>query len=120
MVWVRAEYMSAESPVYAALRDDLRRYHVGGLAMSVPVLGPILVKSRPEEATLLLNRLQRESRHPLIIGADFEAGVAGRLDGATLFPQAMAFGAAGRLEHAKAFGRITAQEARAPESTRRC
>jgi beta-N-acetylhexosaminidase len=113
MIWVRAEYMSAESPAYAALRNDLRRYHVGGLAMTVPVRGPILVKSRPEEAALLLNRLQQEAKYPLIVAADFEAGVAGRLDGATLFPQAMAFGAAGELENARAFGRITAQEARA-------
>jgi len=113
MIWVRAEYMSARSPVYAALCNDLRRYHVGGLAMTVPVRGPILVKSRPEEAALLLNRLQQETTYPLIVAADFEAGVAGRLDGATLFPQAMAFGAAGKPEHAKAFGRITAREARA-------
>jgi beta-N-acetylhexosaminidase len=47
------------------------------------------------------------------VAADFEVGVASRLDGATQFPQAMAFGAAGQREHARTFGRITAQEARA-------
>jgi beta-N-acetylhexosaminidase len=36
-----------------------------------------------------------------------------RLHGATEFPHAMAFGAAGKLEYAEAFGRITAQESRA-------
>src|SRR3989441_10325520 len=36
-----------------------------------------------------------------------------RLQGATTFPHAMAFGAAGKLDYAEAFGRITAQEARA-------
>jgi beta-N-acetylhexosaminidase len=36
-----------------------------------------------------------------------------RLHGATDFPHAMAFGAAGKPEYAEAFGRITAQEARA-------
>src|SRR4029077_13397509 len=36
-----------------------------------------------------------------------------RLFGTTVFPHAMAFGAAGKLEYAEAFGRITAQEARA-------
>jgi beta-N-acetylhexosaminidase len=113
MIWVRAEFMNAESPVYVELRENLRRYHVGGLAMSVPVRGPRLVKSRPEEAALLLNRLQQESKLPLLVAADFEVGVASRLDGATQFPQAMAFGAAGRTEHARSFGRITAQEARA-------
>ncbi len=113
MIWVRSEFMNVESPVFVDLRESLHRYHVGGLAMSVPVRGPRLVKSRPEEAALLLNRLQRESKLPLLVAADFEVGVASRLDGATQFPQAMAFGAAGRLEHARAFGRITAREARA-------
>ncbi len=113
MIWVRAEFLNAESPEYLALRESLQRYHVGGLAMTVPVRGPVLVKGRPEEAALLLNRLQRESKHPLLIAADFEVGVASRLDGATAFPQAMAFGAAGQVEHARAFGRITAREARA-------
>jgi beta-N-acetylhexosaminidase len=36
-----------------------------------------------------------------------------RLNGATVFPHAMAFGAAGRLDYAEAFGRITAEESRA-------
>jgi beta-N-acetylhexosaminidase len=113
MIWVRAQFLNAESPEYLALLDSMHRYHVGGLAMTVPVRGPVLVKGRPEEAALLLNRLQRESKHPLLIAADFEVGVASRLDGATAFPQAMAFGAAGHTEHARAFGRITAREARA-------
>ena len=113
MIWVRSEFLNVESPEYQALRESMRRYHVGGLAMTVPVRGPVLVKSRPEEAALLLNRLQQESKWPLLVAADFEVGVASRLDGATAFPQAMAFGAAGKVEHARAFGRITAREARA-------
>ena len=36
-----------------------------------------------------------------------------RLHGATVFPHAMAFGAAGKPEYAEDFGRITALEARA-------
>src|SRR2546430_10084988 len=36
-----------------------------------------------------------------------------RLYGATVFPHAMAFGAARKLDYAEAFGRITAQESRA-------
>jgi beta-N-acetylhexosaminidase len=36
-----------------------------------------------------------------------------RLNGATEFPHAMAFGATGKSEYAESFGRITAQEARA-------
>jgi beta-N-acetylhexosaminidase len=61
----------------------------------------------------LLNRLQQDSPLPLIIAADLERGLPMRLYGGTEFPHAMAFGAAGRLEYAEAFGRITALEARA-------
>jgi beta-N-acetylhexosaminidase len=113
MIWVRAEFLNEESPTYGDLLESMRRYHVGGFAMTVPVRGPVLVKSRPEEAALLLNRLQQASKWPLLVAADFEVGVAARLDGATAFPQAMAFGAAGQADHARAFGRITAREARA-------
>ncbi|HKS72936.1 MAG TPA: glycoside hydrolase family 3 protein, partial [Terriglobales bacterium] len=50
---------------------------------------------------------------PLLIAADFERGVSMRLHGATVFPHAMAFGAAGKTQYAEEFGRITALEARA-------
>jgi len=57
--------------------------------------------------------LQRESKYPLLFGADFERGLSMRLNGATAFPTAMAFGATGDKELAKGFGKITADEARA-------
>jgi beta-N-acetylhexosaminidase len=57
--------------------------------------------------------LQRSSKLPLIVAADFERGVSMRLNGTTVFPHAMAFGATGKIEEAELFGRITALEARA-------
>src|SRR5438445_12271907 len=81
--------------------------------MSVPVEGPFLLRNQPFEAAELLNRLQKESKLPLILAADFERGVSMRLYGTTIFPHPMAFGAAGKPEYAENFGRITAQEARA-------
>ena len=62
---------------------------------------------------MLLNRLQQDSKLPLLFAADFERGLTMRLNGPAIFPHAMAFGAAGKPEYAEAFGRITAQEARA-------
>jgi beta-N-acetylhexosaminidase len=73
----------------------------------------VLLKSEPFEAAALLNQLQRDSHLPLIIAADFERGVAMRLNGSTLFPHAMAFGATGDPKFAEDFGRITGEEARA-------
>jgi beta-N-acetylhexosaminidase len=113
MIWVRVQFFNEADPTWVQLRDNVRRYHIGSLAMSVPVDGAVLLKNEPFEAAELLNRLQESSDLPLIFAADFERGVSMRLNGTTVFPHAMAFGAAGKPENAEAFGRITALEARA-------
>ena len=113
MIWVRAEFLNANSPEYLQLLDSMRKYHVGSFAMTVRWEPPFLYRNQPYEAAELLNRLQEESKLPLLIAADFERGVTMRLHGATTFPHAMSFGAAGKIDYAEAFGRITAQEARA-------
>jgi beta-N-acetylhexosaminidase len=113
MIWCRASFMNLESPEYLELRDAMQKYKVGSFAMTVHVDGPFLVRSEPYEAAELLNRLQRDSKLPLLFAADFERGVSTRLMGTTNFPHAMAFGADGKIEDAENFGRITAQEARA-------
>ncbi len=112
-IWVRAQFLNDADPIFVRLRDNVRKYHIGSLVMSVPVDGPVLLKSQPEVAAELLNRLQRSSKLPLIVSADFERGVSMRLNGTTVFPHAMAFGATSKTENAEAFGRITALEARA-------
>jgi beta-N-acetylhexosaminidase len=113
MIWVRVQFWNVENPDYLQLRDDIRKYHIGSLAVSVPVDGPFLLRNQPLEAAEILNRLQHESKLPLIFAADFERGLSMRLYGTSVFPHAMAFGAAGKLDYAEDFGRITAQEARA-------
>lgn len=113
MIWCRASFLNVESPEYLQLREAMQKYHVGSFAMTVHVDGPLLLRSEPYEAAELLNRLQHESKLPLLFAADFERGVATRLMGTTNFPHAMAFGADGKVEDAENFGRITATEARA-------
>jgi beta-N-acetylhexosaminidase len=113
MIWCRASFLNAENPEYLQLRDSMQKYHVGSFAMTVHVDGPYLLRSEPYEAAELLNRLQSDSKLPLLFAADFERGVPMRLMGATVFPHAMAFGGDGKLEDAEAFGRITAEESRA-------
>jgi beta-N-acetylhexosaminidase len=113
MIWCRASFLNVENPEYLQLVDAMQKYHVGSFAMTVHVDGPFLLRSEPYEAAELLNRLQSESKLPLLFAADFERGVSMRLMGTTVFPHAMAFGGDGSLEDAKAFGRITAGEARA-------
>jgi beta-N-acetylhexosaminidase len=113
MIFVKAQSMNDRDPAWLELREALRKYHVGGMVLTVPASGPVLYKTQPLVAAELLNRLQSNSYLPLIFAADFERGVSMRLNGVTVFPHAMAFGAAGRPENAELFGRITAEEARA-------
>src|SRR6202043_3736688 len=113
MIWCRASFLNVENPEYLQLLDSMQKYHVGSFAMTVHVDGPYLLRSEPYEAAELLNRLQSESKLPLLFAADFERGVSMRLMGTTAFPHAMAFGGDGNAEDAETFGRITAEEARA-------
>jgi beta-N-acetylhexosaminidase len=113
MIWCRASFLNVENPEYLQWREDMQKYHVGSFAMTVHVDGPYLLRSEPYEAAELLNRLQSDSKLPLLFAADFERGVSMRLLGTTVFPHAMAFGGDGKAEDAEAFGNITALEARA-------
>jgi beta-N-acetylhexosaminidase len=89
---------------------------VGGFVMSI---------GSPIETATKLNEMQRASRVPLIIGADYEAGAGFRtsggyflpngisLGGATYFPRQMALGASKDTLLAYEQGRVTAIEGRA-------
>jgi beta-N-acetylhexosaminidase len=113
MIWCRASFLNVDNPEYLQWREDMQKYHVGSFAMTVHVDGPYLLRSEPYEAAELLNRLQSESKLPLLFAADFERGVSMRLMGTTVFPHAMAFGGDGKVEDAETFGSITALESRA-------
>jgi len=113
MPWARVQFLNSRSPEYLVLRENLRKYHVGGFAVSVPVEGVFLMYNEPYGTAALTNQLQNDSELPLIFAADFERGLSMRLRGTTVFPHAMAFGAAGKLEYAEALGRVTGEESRA-------
>jgi beta-N-acetylhexosaminidase len=114
MIRLRVDWLKGRGPGYLELRNNIRRYHIGSLAMSVPTEGHASAISRRLETVTLLNELQEKSELPLLIAGDFERGVLpAHLFGTTIFPHAMAFGAAGNLKYAEEFGRITAQESRA-------
>jgi beta-N-acetylhexosaminidase len=113
MIWVKVQFMNEEDPVWLQLRDNVQKYHIGSLGMTVPSDGVLLTKSQPFTAAEILNRLQKSSKLPLIFAADFERGVSMRLNGPVVFPHAMAIGATGKPENAQEEGRITALESRA-------
>ncbi|MPZ20982.1 MAG: hypothetical protein GEV06_24225 [Luteitalea sp.] len=118
-----AVYTSSDSDTFDALAELVREYHVGGFVVfggAEPTPGVLLNPSwptttlgQPLAAASLANRLQALSKIPLLNSADFETGPGFRLRGATTFPRAMAFGAAGDEQLAYQAGRITAVESRA-------
>ena len=120
---LQSDFTSSDSETFdklVALVHDVRvgGFHVFGGAQPVP---GVLLNSAYSgvrlgdalSAASILNRLQAIAPVPLLNTADFEAGAGFRLEGATAFPRAMAFGAAGDERLAYEAGRITAVESRA-------
>jgi beta-N-acetylhexosaminidase len=119
----QSNFISTDSRTFDDLSTAVREYHVGGfhvfgateLAPTVllnPTYGTVTL-GQPLEAASTLNRLQGISNLPLLNTADFETGAGFRIQGATTFPRAMAFGATGDEKLAYEAGRVTGEEARA-------
>src|SRR5947208_4889188 len=62
MVRVLTQFMDVQNPDYLKLHDQIARYHLGSILLTVPSEGPFLYKSGPYEATMLVNQLQRDSK----------------------------------------------------------
>jgi beta-N-acetylhexosaminidase len=107
------QFVNIKNPDYLNWLDQINRYHLGSVLLTVPAEGPSLSKSEPYEAAMLVNQLQHSAKIPLLVTADYERGLSMRLNGTTVFPHSMAFGAAAKPEFAEQFGRIVAQESRA-------
>jgi beta-N-acetylhexosaminidase len=116
-------FLSTDTDTFDRLRELVERWHVGGFLVfggSEPVPGVLLnptygsvILGDPLSAAVTLNGLQQLSRIPLLNAGDFEWGVGMRIRGATQFPRAMAFGAAGDTSLTEEAGRLTAAEMRA-------
>jgi beta-N-acetylhexosaminidase len=116
-------FLSTDSQEFEDLARTTRDYHIGGFhlfggtepapaVLLNPTYGSVIL-GQPLEAASILNRLQAIAAVPLLNSADFETGVGFRINGATTFPRAMAFGAARDEKLAFEAGRITGVEARA-------
>lgn len=107
------DFQNFESDGYRQFRDQLQKYHIGSVTLTVHTDGGFLLKNPPLEVASIANQLQRDSKLPLLLAADFERGLASRVSYVPAFPDAMAFGATGKTAYAERFGAITAEEARA-------
>lgn len=116
-------YLSTDSAAFEALAALVRDIHIGGFCAFggvEPVPAVMLngtygatILGQPLELAAILNRLQTLSPLPLVVAGDYEHGVGMRINGATRFPRAMAFGAAGDAALVRDAARITAVESRA-------
>ncbi|MCL4844922.1 MAG: glycoside hydrolase family 3 protein [Acidobacteria bacterium] len=118
-----SSYLANDTETFDRLVALARDHHVGGFltfgasepapsVMLNPTYGTVTL-GQPFNAASLFNRLQQAAAIPLLNAADFETGVGFRIAGATSFPRAMAFGAAGDERLAFEAGRIAGIEARA-------
>jgi beta-N-acetylhexosaminidase len=103
-VGVNATFMNQDSDAYRALKHQIEDNKVGGV---------ILFRGPVYESVILVNRMQKLAKYPLLISADLEAGAGMRFDDTVNFPWNMAVGATGNPEYARRQGEITAREARA-------
>jgi beta-N-acetylhexosaminidase len=120
---ISSTYLSSDTETFDTLSRKVRELRVGGFHVfggAEPIPNVLLnnnygsvILGQPLEAASLLNRLQALSAIPLLNTADFEAGAGFRIQGATVFPRAMAVGAAADERLAFDAARITAIEARA-------
>src|SRR5580692_3513873 len=93
-----AEPVSSTSQEFERYRHWVRDVHVGGLIIGTSVRDGQTRIAQPDETAVVLNRLQKMSKLPLLIGSDFERGASMRVDYTVRFPYNMAYGAANDLE----------------------
>jgi beta-N-acetylhexosaminidase len=91
----------------------VRDTRVGGMVLVNWNHGRVTQKAQPYALAAFLNRMQRLARVPMLVAGDFERGASMRVEGTTVFPHAMAFGAAGDPTLTRFEGQVTAREARA-------
>jgi len=96
-------YMSSSSYAYQRLERFVKERHVGGFVWFL---------SNVYENALLTKRLQAESRVPLFVASDLEAGMGMRFADTWYWPPAMAIAASGDPSLAEREGKQVALEAK--------
>ena len=110
---VVGEALNTRSALFRKYLHEVRDLHVGGLIVMGNVQYGSVRNAEPYAMAELLNRLQKNSRLPLLVGSDFERGASMRVNSTTPWPYAMAFAAAQDVDGASYEGAETARDARA-------
>ena len=96
-----AAYSKKDESHKAYLEKLVRQYHIGGV---------IAMQGGPGRQRLMLDRLQKAAKYPLLVGQDAEWGQAMRLDSTYKFPTALTTGAVQNLELIERLGVALASE----------
>lgn len=102
-----------KTPEYQKYRHWVHDLHIGGFIVANRVDHGAVRNAEPHAMALFLNQMQRMSKTPLLIAADFERGASMRVSGGAQFPYNMAYGAARDLDATRYEGLATARQARA-------
>jgi beta-N-acetylhexosaminidase len=112
-VRIYTDFADLNSPELLFLKSKLQQYHIGSVDIAARMSGPNLLKGSPEQVAAILNDLQRNSKVPLLVGADIERGLASRVSNVPEFPFPMALSAINDAKIVRRFGAITGSQARA-------
>jgi len=94
-------------------RHWVRDLHLGGLIVVNRVQYGLARNAEPHAMALFLNQMQKMSKVPLLVGADFERGASMRVSDSVKFPFNMAYAAARDSDASRFEGLAAAREARA-------
>ena len=100
----QTEFMNVSGERFGELKKQVTEQALGGV---------IVRGGSPNEVAALTNELQRASRVPLFVAADYERGLRMQMKNGTPFTNSMGVAAAGDPRAAYVQGRITAEEMRA-------
>jgi beta-N-acetylhexosaminidase len=104
---------ATKSPEYQKYKHWVRDLRIGGFIVANRVDHGAIRNAEPHAMALFLNQMQKLSKTPLVIAADFERGASMRVTGGAQFPYNMAYGAGHDLDAVRYEGLATAREARA-------
>jgi beta-N-acetylhexosaminidase len=113
MITSYGEAPSSRSKAFRDFVHAVRDLKVGGMIVVNRVVNGSVRNAEPYAMAAFLNRMQRLSKVPLLVGADFERGASMRVSGTPKYPHLMAYGAARDLKLTRELGLATAREARA-------
>src|SRR5579884_2924873 len=113
MVPIYGDAINTRSKEFLQYEHAVRNMHVGGVIVLGHTVWGYVRDAEPYAMAVLLNRLQKSSRIPLLVGADFERGASMRVNSTVAWPANMAFGAARDAAAVREEGAETAREARA-------